>query len=111
MKLSYIQLGQGEKRPVCFSLSAIEDIEDAFGGLDAMQKALSEGKVKAINKVLEIMLRAGEAYCRGMGIDCPPPLKCRPADLIDVTDNTVVTQIFEAITGDTERSIETQGKN
>ena len=111
MKLSYIQLGEGEKRPVCFSLSAIEDIEDAFGGLDQMQKALKAGKVKAINKVLEIMLRSGEAYCRGMDIPCPPPLKCRPSDLVDVRDNAIITQIFEAITADSERNIETQGKN
>lgn len=111
MKLSYIQLGDEEKRPVCFSLSAIEDIEEAFGGLDAMQKQLVAGKVKAINTVLEIMLRAGEAYCKGMDIPCPPPLKCRPADLIDVRDGSIVHQIFDAIQGDTERDIETQRKN
>ena len=111
MKLSYIQLGEGEKRPVCFSLSAIEDIEDEFGGIDNMKESLLAGKVKAINKVLEIMLRAGDAYCRGMGIACPPPLKCRPGDLIDVRDNAIVTQIFDAIKGDTERKVEAKGKN
>ena len=111
MKLSYVQLGDGEKRPVCFSLSAIEDIQDAFGGLDEMRDGLVSGKIKVINTVLEILLRAGEAYCKGMGIDCPPPLKCRPADLIDATDASIVTQIFEAINDDSERSIETQGKN
>ena len=111
MKLSYIQLGEGEKRPVCFSLSAIEDIEDEFGGLDEMKKALLAGKVKAINKVLEIMLRSGEAYCRGMDLPCPPPLKCRPGDLVDVRDQSVISQIFDAIKSDSERNIETQGKN
>ena len=111
MKLSYIQLGEGEKRPVCFSLSAIEDIEDEFGSLDKMKESLLAGKVKAINKVLDIMLRAGEAYCRGMDIPCPPPLKCKPGDLVDVRDQSFVTQIFDAIKGDTERNIETQGKN
>ena len=111
MKLSYIKLGDGEKRPVCFSLSAIEDIQDAFGGLDEMREGLTSGSIKPVNTVLEILLRAGEAYCKGMGIDCPPPLKCRPSDLIDATDTSIITQIIEAMTNDSERSIETQGKN
>ena len=111
MKLSYIQLGDGEKRPVCFSLSAIEDIQDAFGDLDGMRDGIKSGSVKAINTVLEIIIRAGAAYCKGMGIDCPPPLKCRPADLIDATDSSIVSQIFDAMVNDAEREVETQRKN
>lgn len=112
MKLSYVQLGDDkEKRPVCFSLSAIEEIEEKFGGLDKMRDGLTKGKVKTITTVLEIMLRAGENYCKGMGIDCPPPLKCRPSDLIDVRDKSVVEQIFAAISADSERDIELSGKN
>ena len=111
MKLSYIQLA-GEKRPVCFSLSAIEEIMDEFGSLDKMKTELTGGNVRAINRVLEIMLDAGAAYCKGMGIDCPPKLQCRPGDLIGVGDTGVMTQIFEAIREDSERSVETQqGKN
>lgn len=110
MRVSYITLG-GEKRPVCFSLSAIEDIEDRFGSLDKMRDELTSGKVKSINAVLEIMLRAGQAYCEAVGEECPPPLKCRPGDLIDVTDNNVVHDIFAAITGDTERTVEVRSKN
>lgn len=111
MKLNYIQLGAGEKQPVCFSLSAIEDIEDEFGSLDKMRDALVKGKVKAINKVLEIMIKAGRSYCLGMGLDCPPPLICRPADLIDVRDASIVTEIFSVISDDTDRSVEVKGKN
>lgn len=110
MKVSYIELAN-EKHPVCFSLSAIEDIEDAFGSLDGMRKELEAGKVKAINKVLEIMLASGRAYCEGMGIECPPKLPCRPGDLIDVRDGSVVTEIFSAMSGDTERTVEAKGKN
>lgn len=110
MKLSYVQLG-GEKHPVCFSLSAIEDIEDEFGSLDQMREDLTNGKIKAINTVLEIMLNAGRAYCVGMGMECPPRLKCRPADLIDVTDSDVVKDIFAVIGGDSERSVEVRSKN
>lgn len=110
MKLSYVQLG-GEKHPVCFSLSAIEAIEDEFGSLDEMRDGLAKGSVKAINSVLEIMLDAGRAYCNGMGMDCPPRLKCRPADLIDVSDTDVVKDIFAVMSGDSERSVEVRSKN
>lgn len=110
MKLSYVQLG-GEKHPVCFSLSAIEAIEDEFGSLADMQKSLSGGSVKAINRVLEIMLNAGHAYCEGMGIEAPAKLKCKPADLIDVTDSDIVKEIFAVISGDSERAVEVRSKN
>ena len=110
MKLSYVQLG-GEKHPVCFSLSAIEAIEDEFGSLDTMREDLAKGSVKAINSVLEIMIDAGRAYCIGMGMDCPPKLKCRPADLIDVTDTNVVEEIFAVMSGDAERTVEVRSKN
>ena len=111
MKISYIDLGDKERRPVCFSLSAIEAIEDEFGSLDAMREALVAGKVKAINRVLEIMLDAGQKYCSAMGTECPLPLKCRPGDLIDVRDSSVISAIFDAIAGDSERAVEVKGKN
>ena len=110
MKLSYVQLG-GEKHPVCFSLSAIEAIEEEFGSLDEMREGLSKGSIKAINSVLEIMLDAGRAYCVGMGMEVPTKLKCRPSDLIDVTDSEVVHEIFAAISGDSERAVEVRSKN
>lgn len=110
MKLGHINLA-GEEHPVCFSLSAIEDIEDEFGSLDAMREKLTSGSTKAINRVLEIMLRAGRAYCVGMGIDCPPALKCRPGDLIDVRDGGIIRDIFAVISGDSERTVEVQAKN
>lgn len=110
MKLSYVQLG-GERQPVCFSLSAIEALEDRFGSLDAMQNSLTGGSVKAINSVLEIMIDAGRAYCKAMDLECPPPLKCRPGDLIGVDDKDIVTEIFSAIRTGTERKVEVKGKN
>lgn len=111
MRVSYVLLG-GEKRPVCFSLSAVEELEDKYGSLDAMREELVKGSVKAINTVLEIMLRAGQNYCEAMGMDCPAPLKCRPGDLIDVSDSSVVNDIFSAMSADSERTVEVkQGKN
>ena len=110
MKISYVQLG-GEKRPVCFSLSAIEDIEDEFGSLNKMREQLSAGKVKAINKVLEIMLNAGRIYAETIGEECPPPLKCKPSDLIGTDDINIVSEIFAAIGDGTERKVEAKSKN
>ena len=110
MKLSYVQLG-GEKHPVCFSLSAIEAIEESFGSLDGMRDALTAGNVKAINTVLEIMINAGREYCDGMGLECPPKLKCRPAALIDFSDGDIVKEIFSVFSNDSERTVEVQSKN
>ena len=96
---------------MCFSLSAIEAIEDEFGSLDEMRDGLVKGKVKTINAVLEIMIDAGRAYCIGMGEEVPPRLKCRPSDLIDVRDPDIVKNIFAVISGDTERTVEVRSKN
>lgn len=110
MKISYVELA-GEKHPVCFSLSAIEELEDEFGSLSEMRERLKEGKVKAINKVLAIILRAGRTYCTGIGEECPPPLKCRPGDLIGVNDTGIISDIFSAMTADMNRSVEVKSKN
>lgn len=111
MNISYIDLGVGGKRPVCFSLAAAEEFEKEFGSLTDMNEALVNGKAAAINKILDIMFRAGTIYCNEVGMECPPPLKCRPADLIDVRDKTIVSQIFAALSQDSERTVEVKSKN
>ena len=111
MKISYVELA-GTRHPVCFSLSAIEDIEDEFGSLEGMKAALTSGKVKAINRVLEIILWAGRAYCEGIGEDCPPQLRGRPGDLIGAGDTEIITEIFRAMRDDSDRAVEAKaGKN
>ena len=60
---------------------------------------------------LEILLKAGRIYASASGMELPEPLPCAPADLIDVTDGGAVRSIFSAITGDTEREVETIPKN
>lgn len=111
MKVNYVELA-GEKRPICFSVSAAEDIAEAFGGMDAMSKGLIKGDVKSISKVLEILLEAGQKYCAAMEIDCPAPLKCRPADILDINEaSEIVNSIFETIKNDTERTVEVRSKN
>lgn len=101
-----------EKRPVCFSVSAIEEIQKEFGDLNNMGKGLTKQDLGVIDRVLTILLNAGERYCKGMGIDCPPPLKCRPADLLDAHEAAdIVHEIFKAIQNDSERSVEVVSKN
>lgn len=109
MRLKYIELA-GEKHPMCFSLSAVEQICDEFGSMDGMTNSLASddvlAKLKATDRVLDIMLSAGRKYCEVMKIDLPAPLPCRPADLIDVTDPSAIQAIFETIKNDNEREVE-----
>lgn len=114
MKVSYIEL-LNKRYPLCFSLAASEKISDEFGGFEEMQQQLSgkdTGKLaKAIDKVLMILMDAGQTYCKMAGIECPPPLECRPADLIDISDPESIRAIFSAISTSNEREVEVASKN
>ena len=114
MRVSTIEL-LGEKHPMCFSLTAATEMEEAFGGLENLSERMTGGslaqRAAAINTALEILLKAGRIYASASGMEVPDPLPCAPADLIDVTDGGAVRSIFSAITGDTEREVETIPKN
>lgn len=114
MKVSYIEL-LGKKHPMCFSLTAATEMDEAFGGLDSMTDQIREGSLvqqaKAVNKAVEILLKAGRIYASACGMELPDPLPCAPADLIDVTDGAAVRAIFSTISGDTEREVEAFLKN
>ena len=113
MKVTYIEL-LGERHPLCFSLAASEALDEAFGGLDRMTQALSSGSLsqtaKAVDMVLQILMKAGRVYCGARGDELPPPLPCRPADLLDVRDGSTVGLILTAISGDSEREVEAASK-
>lgn len=116
MRLHYLEIKPGERHPMCFSLSATEAIIDRFGSLDAMRRAMEDSedaaaRLRAIDDVLTALLDAGRRYCAEMGVDMPPPIRCRPADLIDVSDPSAIRAIFETIQGDSARTIEARGKN
>ena len=115
MKLTYITLKESEKHPLCFSLSAVEELCEKFGGLEEMVAAIKEdsmvARVKAITTVLDILMRAGRHYCQEMGIEMPPPIKCNVGDLIDITDGSAVSAIFSTMSNDTARAVEAKGKN
>lgn len=115
MNITYIEL-LGEKHPMCLSLAATQAIDEAFdGGLAQMQEEVlsaSTGRqAQAIDTVLQILLKAGRTYISACGGDLPEPLPCRPADLIDVRDKTVISTVFAALSNDTEREVEVEGKN
>lgn len=114
MKVSYIEL-LGQKHPMCFSLTAATEMDKAFGGLESLSETLQAGGVgqmaMSVNTALEILLKAGRTYASLSGMELPDPLPCAPADLIDVTDGEAVKSIFSAISGDTEREVETVPKN
>lgn len=113
MKLTYITL-RGEQHPLCYNLYAIEKMCDEFGGLDEMSNAVSSDntgeQIRAVGKVLKILLDGGRAYCAEMAIDVPPAIK-NPSAVIDVSSPEMVKAIFSTINGDKETEIEVAGKN
>lgn len=114
MRVSYIEL-LGARHPLCFSLAAVDAIEDAFGSMEAMSEELGSGQIgriaRAADTVLSILLKAGRIYCSACGEELPLALPCRPADVIDVADNDTIKTIFQALKGDSRREVETETKN
>lgn len=114
MRVSTIEL-LGKKYPLCFSLTAATEMEEAFGGLDNLSERMTGGSLaqqaRAINTALEILLKAGRVYASASGMEVPEELPCSPADLIDVTDGEAIRSIFSTMTGDTEREVETVSPN
>ncbi len=114
MKVTYIEL-LGEKHPLCFSLAAQEALEETFGGLDAMSEEFASGEsrriISAVDKALQILMKAGRVYLSARGEELPAPLPCRPADLIGAGEKEKIKTIFQAIAADTEREVEVEIKN
>lgn len=114
MKITYIELAN-QQYPLCFSLAASEKLSAEFGGLANMQKIMQNGSesdaIRAIDKILTILMEAGRIYLDACGESVPPPLPCRPADLLDARDPAAVKTIMDTIIGDTEREVEVDAKN
>lgn len=114
MRVSHIELA-GNKHPLCFSLTASAELDEYFGGLDEMERVMTNGtlhqRARAIDKVLAVLMKCGRTYAEAMGMELPAPIKCNPGDLIDVTDGTAVQAIFSAISNDTDREVEVESKN
>jgi hypothetical protein len=115
MKVTYIKL-LGEEHPLCFSLSAVEEISNTFGSMEEMQEIiLNDGmtgeKMRAIASLLDILIKAGRRYFKLMDLELPKEIKGSVADLIDIRDPDALNKVFEAIAGDTEREVEATSKN
>ena len=114
MKVTYINL-LGEEHPMCFSLSAIEEISDTFGSVDAMSEAVESDnvalKLSAVSKLLNILIKAGRRYGALVGMELPKEIKGNVGDLIDISDPEAISKVFEAIANDSEREIEVKSKN
>lgn len=116
MNVTYIELA-GKKHPLCFSLAVSEKLDEAFGGLENMQDELDSKSISRISKAVDIVLaaliEAGRVYMTacGEGETLPPRLTCRPVDLLDVRDKTVIGTVLAAIKGDNAREVETVTKN
>ena len=114
MKITHLELA-GRRYPMVFSLAATEAMEERFGSLEAMSEELHCDSVKrvaqAVDGVLTILMDAGRIYCEAVGMEVPPRLKCRPADLIDPTDPSTMAIIYSAMERDSRREVEVAGKN
>lgn len=113
MRISHITL-LGTEFPLCFSLSAAEEIEEKLGSLSDLGEVIvtnGSPNVKAVDTMLMILMEAGQRYCKAAGIECPPPLPCRPADVIDLSDPAAVNAIFAAVSNGKEREVEAVSKN
>lgn len=114
MKVTYIELAN-QRYPLCFSLAASEKLSAEFGGLANIQSVMQSGSesdaIRAIDRILTILMDAGLIYQEACGEPVPLKLPCRPADLLDAQDPTVVRTILDAIIGDTEREVEVDTKN
>lgn len=106
MKISYIEL-LGEKHPLCYSLSAYEEINDTFGSSEAMTEQLKYNDFSAVDKILGIFLRAGRRYCEAAGEKLPKEITCRIADVIDMRDPDAIGAIFGAIANGGKREVDT----
>lgn len=114
MRISYIEL-LGQKHPMCFSLAASERVDEEFGGLEAfLAEVQSEDTLRitrAADKMISILMAAGRTYVAALGDELPPPIPCRPADLIGVGDKETIRAIFSTVREDTGREVEVESKN
>ena len=104
-----------QRNPLGLCMGASETILAEFKRLDEMRDAIAGDvlvkKGHALDRVLQILMKAGRIYLSACGEDVPPELPCRPADLIDVRDPKATQAIFDVMRSDTERTVEAEGKN
>lgn len=116
MRVIKIKL-DGVEYPMCMSLTAVERIEEEFGGLEQMMEAVSysdatgmSGLIHAMETALGIFLDAGRIYVQQNGGTVPPLPDCRIADLLGVDDlGSVFGDLLGAVvSASSEREVEAE---
>ena len=115
MKTAKLELN-GKIYTMCFSLRVTRDLTDRFGGMEAMQEAVtSKDPTKALDAVvwmLAAMSRAGSIYDKRCGIETEEPLT--EDDLFDgvgVDDlQNLRAKMFEAITTGQKADIQVEAE-
>lgn len=115
MRITYLTLGE-TKYPMCMSLTSIERIEEAFGGLEQMMEALTysgagslTNVIRAAEKVLGIFLEAGRVYSTSRGETVPPLPDCRITDMLGMDDGLDFAGLVgSVISSSTEREAEAE---
>lgn len=76
-RITYVEIA-GKKYPLSFSLSALKEISNRFGGIEEMYAFLTEEKksieevLEAISFMLSVMIKQGCAYMNLFLKDVPP---------------------------------------
>lgn len=116
MELHYIEL-LGDKQPMCFSMTAAQNLTRHFGSIEEMGEQLMNEDVSirrdAINDALAELIRAGRAYAKAKGDPLPPELPCAVADVVGPETVPLVTLILNVLKRDSAREVEIEetGKN
>lgn len=112
MELHHIEL-LGERHPLCFSMTAAQNLSRHFGSIQEMGEQLMHEDVSirrdAINDALAELLKAGRVYAKAKGEPLPPELPCRVADVLRPETAPVVSLILAVMQGDAKREVEVEG--
>ena len=112
MELRHIEL-LGEKHPLCFSMSAAQNLTRHFGSMEEMGEQIMNDDVSvrraAVVDVLSEMIRAGRVYAKAMGYDVPKPIPCDIADILEPDTVPLVGLILSVLRRDSSRDIEIEG--
>lgn len=116
MKIKTIEL-LGEQHPLCFSMTASQNLTERFGSIQAMGEQLMSDdrsiRVDAINDVLTELLRAGRIYAKAKGEELPREITCKPVDIMPPDTAEPVALIISVLAADAKREVEVEntGKN
>ena len=112
MELRHIEL-LGEKHPLCFSMSAAQNLTRHFGSMEEMGEQILNEDVSvrraAVVDVLTEMIRAGRVYAKAMGYDVPRQIPCDIADIIEPDTVPLVGLILSVLRRDSSRDVEIEG--